>query len=49
MLFPFNKKLDWEWKEKKRPGNQEAEETNSPGEIHPRCKEKKIGVLDLCG
>ena len=47
-FVPFNKELDWEWKEKKTPGNQEAEETNSPGVIHPMCqKKKKIGVLDF--
>ena len=46
-FVPFDKELDWEWKEKKRPGKKEAEETNSPRETHPRCKKKKIGVLDL--
>ena len=46
-FVPFDKELDWEWKEKKTPGKKEAEETNSPGETHPMCKKKKIGVLDF--
>ena len=44
-VFPFNnnKTLDWKRTEKKRPINQEAEETpHSTGQIHPRGKKKEI-------
>ena len=40
-FVPFNKELDWEWKEKKRPGNQEAERPTAQAKYIPGAKRKK--------